>query len=329
MLTGIGNQQTARPIGQVNPLRFARGRRRVETVIGDRAGRGQGHRHTRAYGAGPPREAPEQSAGAGDRLRLRRAWGRHRIDDRKRSAERRAGLARDRDPCPALFEEYELDCLAGAVLGIGIGRQVEMQPGMRARGGVQPIRVPSLDAVGENNGAAPAWSKPQQRGAQVAKRGMSIAPPPLASREGRIDEYDARHQLPIEHIVDQFAIMRAQPAFGKGVTQQTRAPGIDLIEKEARAGEMGVYGKEACPGRGLEHDIVCRDRGCLGGKETDRRRCRELLECDLRFATHALRGKRCRHGDQLGEPRIRICRERRVLQMEDLREFEHIVGVAQ
>src|SRR3546814_1771986 len=92
---------------------------------------------------------------------------------------------------------------------------------------------------------------------------------------------------------------------------------------------MGVYGQEAGAGRGLEHDIVCRDRGCLGGKEADRRRCRELLERDLRFATHALRGKRRRHSDQLGEPRIRICRERRVLQMEDLREFEHIVGVAQ
>src|SRR3546814_10316636 len=86
----------------------------------------------------------------------------------------------------------------------------------------------------------------------MAKRGMAIARAPLASREGRIEEHDARHQLRIEHIVDQFAIMRAQPAFGKGVTQQTRAPGIDIIEKEARAGEMGVYGQEAGP-RSEEH----------------------------------------------------------------------------
>ena len=329
MLTSIGNQQTARPIGQVNPLWFARGRRRVETVIGDRAGRGQGHRHTRAYGAGPPRGAPEQSAGAEDRLRLGGARGRHGIDGRERSAERRTGLARDRAPCPALFEENELNRLPGAMLGIGIGRQVEMQPEMRGCGGVQPIRVPCLDAIGKNDGAAPAWSKPQQCGAQVAKRGMAVARPSLAPREGRVDEQDARHQLRIEHVVDQFAVMRAQCALGKGMTQQTRAPGIDLIEKKTCTGKMGVYGQEAGPGRGLEHDIAGRDRGCLGGKEADRRRRRELLERNLRFAPHAVRGKRRRHGDQLGEPRIRICRECRVLQMEDLREFEHIIGVAQ
>ena len=329
MLTGIGNQQTARPIGQVNPLRFARGRRRVETVIGDRAGRGQGYRHTRAYGAGLPREAPEQSAGAGDRLRRGGARGRHSIDGRERSAERRTGLAWDAIPCPALFEENELNRLPGAVLGISMGRQVEMQPEMCARGGVQPIRVPCLDAIGKNDGAAPAWCEAQERGAQVAKRSVAVAPPSLAPREGRVDEHDARHQLRIEHVVDQFAVMRAQCALGKGMTQQTRAPGIDLIEEKASAGKMTVYGQEPGPGRGLEHDIACRDRGCPGGKEADRCRCRELLERDLRFATHAVRRKRRRHGDQLGEPHIRICRECRVLQMEDLREFEHIIGVAQ
>ena len=190
--------------------------------------------------------------------------------------------------------------MPGAMLGIGIGRQVEMQTGMRARGGVLPIRVPCLDPVGENNGAAPAWCEAQERGAQVAKRSVAVASPSLAPREGWVDEHDARHQLRIEHVVDQFAVMHARCALGKG-----------------------------CPGGGLQHDIACRNRSCLGGKEADRCRCRELLERDLRFATHAVRGKRRRHGDQLGKPHIRICWERRVLQMENLREFEHIVGVAQ
>src|SRR3546814_17526939 len=92
--------------------------------------------------------------------------------------------------------------------------------------------------------------------------------------------------------------MRAQPAFGKGVTQQTRAPGIDTIEKEARAGEMGVYGQEAGPGRGHEHEFVCSDRRCLGGKETERRRCRDSLSSALWLPSHAFRWHSHRHSVQ-------------------------------
>jgi len=215
------------------------------------------------------------------------------------------------------------------MFGIGIGGQFDVERDRTALSRLRPGAARCIHAIGKDSGAAPPGIKPFQGGAQVAERGKRVGMSTDAARKGRVDEHDARHQLRIEHVVDQFAVMRAQCALGKGMMQQTRAPGIDLIEEKASAGKMTVYGQEPGPGRGLEHDIACRDRGCPGGKEADRCRCRELLERDLRFATHAVRGKRRRHGDQLGKPHIRICWERRVLQMENLREFEHIVGVAQ
>ena len=102
------------------------------------------------------------------------------------------------------------------------------------------------------------------------------------------------------------ASWRVMAAPGKPAASISRAGRIDLVEDEARAGAVREGGREI------------RDRG-RGGK---------LLEFDLLFAAYRVgrqicdeRGKRSEAGAGIGEE-IGFC------EVQDLGQFEHVIGVA-
>jgi len=124
------------------------------------------------------------------------------------------------------------------------------------------------------------------------------------------------------------ASWRVMGAPGKPAASISRAGRIDLVEDEASAGALREDGEKAGAGRGFEHQIRGHDLDGECREIRDRGRGGKLLEFDLLFAADRVgrqicdeRGKRSEAGAGIGGE-IGFC------EVQDLGQFEHVIGVA-
>ena len=119
--------------------------------------------------------------------------------------------------------------------------------------------------------------------------------------------------------------------FGNSVVEQIGAGVGELIQSEPRSGKLGEDGEQARAGRGLQHEIGRRDRGCRRGGEAEGDRRGELLK---RLGLLGASGLRREQRRELAEHGEEGCRRSRagahggaeLAQEQDLRRLAGIVG---
>ena len=202
------NFDACRPPGCVMSGRIARWQRGCADRIVDRTGTSIGRyavgdnqrafldaaedRRRRWFGGGARSKGDD-----GRRWRLRLGHGKTRRDasDQRRGFLNRLGGQAFRWPCPAFVEYDQADRDAGAMLGIGVAEDRDLDTRVRGladhriAGGRCTVRC---EAGWHDRDAAAARCQPEQRGTQMTGAGEAVLAPTVAPAEGRVHQHEAR-----------------------------------------------------------------------------------------------------------------------------------------
>jgi hypothetical protein len=215
------------------------------------------------------------------------------------------------------------------MLGISVRRQLKVERQHAALGRLGPGPARGVDAIGQDRGATAPDAEPHERGTEVPERSLAVGMTADAARERWIDEDRRRPNARRQQIVDQLGVVAGDSHAGEGGSKHLGAGRIDLVEDETRAGAPREGGEEAGAGRRFEHQVRGRNARRQCSEVGDRGRRRELLEFNLLFTAHRVGRKIC---NQLGECRqagAGIGGKVGLREVQDLGEFEHVVGIAE
>lgn len=181
-------------------------------------------------------------------------------------------------------EHEQADGDAGSVLhvqGAGQGR-VEADGHLRSkRLAVEPGRH-------DRNRTSAAFEA-AEAGLEVPSGRMPVDRAANGARKGRVDQENVGLDVYRQQIVDEFAIVIADPRLWKGQFEAVSATGIDLVQHEGGPELRRGPDEQSGAGGGFEHGVgraeLCRHAHNPG----DRGRRGELLECELVFGAHRLR----------------------------------------
>jgi hypothetical protein len=195
-----------------------------------------------------------------------------------------------------------------------------------------PSRTVHREACLRDGDKASTFGETRQRGRDVPKR--CVRPPPVYVREGRerrVHQNDGGNNVAAEVVVDLARVETGDGDIGEEMGEEPGARLGQLVQDQRGAGKLGEDGEQAGAGRGFQHVVRWRYRGCGGRHQRQGERRRELLvRLALLGAPCVAREQGChlrQHREQ-GGWRAGACRHgtRELAQEQDGRRLAGVVG---